>query len=1056
MSLKKVRDFLSTFQKSKRNVNSSQSCHENKSETPKNNLNILMLVIIPIIGLFSLIWFLIRVIPKPSRATYPCQRAAFPLASGFIIWLMGLTASAIACKRASRLFARARYLAAVMFLAAGVSFVWMMLSSNARSANAPPASEPPIPNQPIGVGKGINPGRVVWIHNEEAAKWPGKDGDDNKQPYWFSDHYTNPQVVSAMFSKSLRTLAGTKSDATAWDAIFHNFNEQMGRGNIGYQPGQKIAIKINFVLSRDSGTKAGADMDQIDNSPQLTIALLNQLVNVAGVNPGDISIGDPYACIPDYWYNKVEPNCPKGIVYLIKSNASLTGRTPIQNDNSAPFYWSDPETNRLQGKQQDYIPTHFSQADYFINFAVLKSHTQNGITVTAKNHFGSIRLPNKPTNYYDMHYTRAWETPGMGHYRCLVDLMGHPKLGGKTFLFLVDGLYAGRGWNSRTIKWNMEPFNGNWPNSIFLSQDGVAIDSVAYDFLRTEWNKYTPGLDQYNDGNLNGLPQMSGAEDYLHEAALAYNPPSGTIYDPAHNGGIIQSLGVHEHWNNSIDKQYTRNLGTGNGIELISPSTYASEDGPIYNVNKDEKYDLIQDAILAAANNDHIIVNPGTYEEDIDFSGKNLTISSSDPNNSKIVASTIIKGTSKAVTFAKGENSSVLTGFTITGAATGIYCGGTSPTISKCKITENENYGIELTNNSNPNVLFCEVICNNGTGIGASSGVLIKPSISNTVIAANRLYGVKCYSPIIINCTIAANGQQGVSGNKAAISNSIIFFNSSADNIQIISTTGTVQYSDVQGGWTGTANIDMDPCFAETGFWDTNDTDDTSDDIWSAGDYHLLSVAGRWVPSYPSPSDPNILISGWMTDNVSSPCIDAADPNAGYGDELWPHGKLLNMGAYGGTSHASLSQLTAGDIRDIDNDNSVSMNDVSKLVDKWNSGNAPLKEDLNLDGIIDVNDLASFDGNWQADSNNVVPQFGTIEDVNATTGELVSVAVSAADTDGDALVYVAAGLPDGAVFTAQTFTWTPEHEGEYKIIFIVSDNKALAFKTILITVKSED
>ena len=24
-----------------------------------------------------------------------------------------------------------------------------------------------------------------------------------------------------------------------------------------------------------------------------------------------------------------------------------------------------------------------------------------------------------------------------------------------------------------------------------------------------------------------------------------------------------------EHWNNSIDKQYTRNLGTGNGIELI-------------------------------------------------------------------------------------------------------------------------------------------------------------------------------------------------------------------------------------------------------------------------------------------------------------------------------------------------------------------------------------------------------------------------------------------------------------------------------------------------------
>jgi hypothetical protein len=33
----------------------------------------------------------------------------------------------------------------------------------------------------------------------------------------------------------------------------------------------------------------------------------------------------------------------------------------------------------------------------------------------------------------------------------------------------------------------------------------------------------------------------------------------------------LQSLGAHEHWNNATDKQYSRNLGTGNGIELISP-----------------------------------------------------------------------------------------------------------------------------------------------------------------------------------------------------------------------------------------------------------------------------------------------------------------------------------------------------------------------------------------------------------------------------------------------------------------------------------------------------
>ena len=57
-------------------------------------------------------------------------------------------------------------------------------------------------------------------------------------------------------------------------------------------------------------------------------------------------------------------------------------------------------------------------------------------------------------------------------------------------------------------------------------------------------------------------------DNYLHEAALADNPPSGTVYDPENDGIRLESLGVHEHWNNSTDKQYTRNLGTGEGIEL--------------------------------------------------------------------------------------------------------------------------------------------------------------------------------------------------------------------------------------------------------------------------------------------------------------------------------------------------------------------------------------------------------------------------------------------------------------------------------------------------------
>ena len=53
-------------------------------------------------GLLSLLWFLVRVIPKPSRAAYPCQRAALPLASSFVVWVAALLGSAFAWRKSRR------------------------------------------------------------------------------------------------------------------------------------------------------------------------------------------------------------------------------------------------------------------------------------------------------------------------------------------------------------------------------------------------------------------------------------------------------------------------------------------------------------------------------------------------------------------------------------------------------------------------------------------------------------------------------------------------------------------------------------------------------------------------------------------------------------------------------------------------------------------------------------------------------------------------------------------------------------------------------------------
>ncbi|MHC4602495.1 MAG: DUF362 domain-containing protein, partial [Planctomycetota bacterium] len=143
-----------------------------------------------------------------------------------------------------------------------------------------------------------------------------------------------------------------------------------------------------------------------------------------------------------------------------------------------------------------------------------------------------------------------------GIYRPLVDLMGHAHIGGKTVLYLIDGLFCGIhpiDMDKGPRRWKSYPFNGDWTSSLLASQDPVAIDSVGFDFLRTEYEEHAREL---------------GVDDSLHEAARASNPPSGTFYDPDHSGNVkrLASLGVHEHWNNPKDKQYSRNLGTEKGI----------------------------------------------------------------------------------------------------------------------------------------------------------------------------------------------------------------------------------------------------------------------------------------------------------------------------------------------------------------------------------------------------------------------------------------------------------------------------------------------------------
>ena len=330
------------------------------------------------------------------------------------------------------------------------------------------------------------------------------------------------------------------------------------------------------------------------------VALLDQLVNAAGVAQSDITIGDSTGLWVNELYNILYAAFP-GVNYM--DARGTQGRTPSTR-STVPLYWSAP-ASEIALKSQDYLLQAVVDAKYMINFAILKSHQSGGITLTAKNHFGTLsggdNDPRKPatTGYYDLHLRLpldpsigVWPNRDkMAQYRPLVDLNGHAEMSGKTLLYLIDGIYAGKSWDGIPSKWNMPPFGvgttANWPASLFLSMDQIAIDSVAFDFLSQQWPEHALGNE--------------GVQDYLHEMAQANNPPSGTVYDPEHDGIAMASQGVHEHWNNATQRQYSRNLGTGDGIDLLYVTGDPARNAAVRRTEQPIVIDGVVDAAWAGA-----------------------------------------------------------------------------------------------------------------------------------------------------------------------------------------------------------------------------------------------------------------------------------------------------------------------------------------------------------------------------------------------------------------------------------------------------------------------
>jgi len=293
-------------------------------------------------GIIAIVWFLIRVVPKPQRAQYP------------------------------------------------------VFATNYFQGEQPAATSwNPIPKQPMGVGTGVNPGRVVWVWNPNAT-------EKDVSGYWWEQENNNQDVIDQMLSIGVQQLTGTSNNSDAWNAIFRYFNQVHGNGDIGYQPGEKIAIKLNFnnALGGTGDPYFKEDNDR-DASPYVVKALLYQLVHVIGVAQEDIILFDASRPIPDWFYNRVyyetypaDPLVEEfSSIHYVDSLGEATGREQVV-PSSTKMYFSNGVVRTL--------PTCIVDANYLINMPLLKRHPINmGVTLSGKNFFGSFIEPVSDIHAYD-------------------------------------------------------------------------------------------------------------------------------------------------------------------------------------------------------------------------------------------------------------------------------------------------------------------------------------------------------------------------------------------------------------------------------------------------------------------------------------------------------------------------------------------------------------------------------------------------------------------------------------------------------------------------------
>jgi hypothetical protein len=365
-------------------------------------------------------------------------------------------------------------------------------SAQNPSPTATPGSQPTPP--PVTPPNPLNP-RVVSVHNSSATNW------DHQTGYYWEN--INQSIVDDMVATGLMALTGKTSEAEAWRAL------------IPYQSDEEVLIKLNF--NNSSGCSAGAN-DNINPSPELMNVIINGLISI-GVPANRIWITDPSRAIPCRFINGITT---AGIQYFMTSGTCTCNET---TQLTTYIGTTSPHRSATTHPVGDMVrPAQvFIDAEHLINIPQLKGHGTGHITLSMKNHYGSVTFSgsNQSSERSRMHtYVEPYVNPDL-EKSLLADICNNPHIRDKTRLIIGDGLFGHPTVNWQGVsRWQI--FNNDDPNILFFGVNMVATDSVMADYIIEEHSRL-------------------GYQTVTHSSL--------------HHGAQL-GLGIHEHWDGFATKKY--------------------------------------------------------------------------------------------------------------------------------------------------------------------------------------------------------------------------------------------------------------------------------------------------------------------------------------------------------------------------------------------------------------------------------------------------------------------------------------------------------------------